>query len=516
MIDFPIISWMIWLPLLGAFGLFMIPTKNDNLFRLVATATTIITFIFSLILWMGFDNSTAEIQFLEKSEWINGYNIYYMLGVDGLSILFILLTTFLMPICIISSWYSITNRVREYMAAFLIMETFILGIFCALDFFLFYIFFESVLIPMYLIIGIWGGKDRVYAAYKFFLYTLAGSVFLLLAIIYIYVQVGTSDMIEITKASPSFNLEIQKLLWLAMFVSFAIKIPMWPVHTWLPDAHVQAPTAGSVILAGVLLKLGGYGFLRFSLPMLPSASHYFADFVFWLSVIAVVYTSFVALMQEDMKKLIAYSSIAHMGFVTAGLFAFNSQSIQGSIFQMISHGIVSGALFLCVGVLYDRCHTKEIAFYSGLTTLMPKYSLHFMVFMLASVGLPATSGFVGEFLVLLGVFDVSKMFSALLALGMVLGAAYMLWLYARVMFGQINNPELKKISDLNGVERISFWPITAFIIILGIYPALILNSSQISVAVLSAHVNDEKHIKLLQMEFVAATPEEKIKEEINE
>ncbi len=490
--NFPILSWLIFLPTIGAGILYLVCSNvrhhQDWLAKVIATASSLLTFLLSLVLWAVYNPNTDKLQFVEKKAWLDNFDIFYFVGVDGLSILFVILTTFLIPICIISSWHSIKARVREYMMAFLLMETMILGVFCAQDFLLFYVFFEAVLIPMYLIIGIWGGKDRVYAAYKFFLYTLAGSLLLLIAIIYIYYTAETTDMVELKVLMPEFDLEVQKWLWLAMFASFAVKVPMWPVHTWLPDAHVQAPTAGSVILAGVLLKLGGYGFLRFSLPMLPLASHYYADFVFFLSIIAVIYTSLVALMQDDIKKLIAYSSIAHMGFVTGGLFAFNQQGVEGAVFQMISHGLVSGALFLCVGVLYDRMHTKEIAFYSGLANKMPKYAMHFMVFMLASVGLPATTGFVGEFMVLAGVFKFNAIYCALMATGMVLGAAYMLWLYARVMFGEIKNAKLNSISDLNLVEKISFWPITVSVIVIGVYPSFILDDLHISAASLETHI----------------------------
>jgi len=488
-----ILSWLIFLPSLGAALLYLTTAiykkDTDRNAKIIAISTSLIAFVLSLHLWSSFDSSVSIMQFTEKRLWIESAGIFYSLGVDGISILFVLLTTFLIPICILSGWHSIKDRVREFMIAFLIMETMILGVFLSTDLLLFYIFFEAVLIPMYLVIGVWGGKDRIYAAYKFFLYTLAGSLFLLLGIVYIFFTAGTTDIVALGQILPGYELEIQKWLWLAMFVSFAVKVPMWPVHTWLPDAHVQAPTAGSVILAGVLLKLGGYGFVRFSLPLLPDASIYYADFIFFLSIVAVIYTSLVALMQEDMKKLIAYSSIAHMGFVTGGLFSFSQQGIEGAIFQMISHGLVSGALFLCVGVLYDRMHTKEIAFYSGITNKMPKYALHFMVFMLASVGLPATAGFVGEFMVLLAVFDTNKIYSALMATGMVLGAAYMLWLYARVMFGEVKNEKLSDIKDLNTIEKLSFWPITILVIVIGVYPSLLLDDIHSSTTQLESTIS---------------------------
>jgi NADH-quinone oxidoreductase subunit M len=391
------------------------------------------------------------------------------MGVDGISLLFVVLTSLLMPICILASWESIQTRVKEYMVAFLVLETMMNGVFCALDFVLFYLFFEGGLIPMFLIIGIWGGLRRVYSSFKFFLYTLLGSVLLLLALVYMYVTVGTTDIP--TLIGHPFAAEVQTWLWLAMFASFAVKLPMWPVHTWLPDAHVEAPTAGSVILAGVLLKMGGYGFLRFSIPMLPLASEFFVPLVFTLSIVAVIYTSFVALMQDDMKKLIAYSSVAHMGFVTVGLFSFTTQGMEGGIVQMLSHGIVSAALFLCVGVVYDRIHSREIAAYGGLVNRMPKYAFVFMVFMLASVGLPGTSGFVGEVLVLVGVFQVSTWVAALTATGIILGAAYMLWLYRRVIFGALEKEELKSILDLNRREVMVFAPLVFVALFFGFYPA---------------------------------------------
>ncbi|AIF81152.1 NADH:ubiquinone oxidoreductase subunit M [endosymbiont of Acanthamoeba sp. UWC8] len=484
--SFPILTVLILLPLIGAALIFI--TNNEKksllLIKSLALITTLIEFIVSLYVWGLYDPNNASLQFVEKKAWIDGYNVHYSLGIDGISIFFVLLTTFLLPICILAGWNSIKKRVKEYMINFLVLEALVIGTFCAADILLFFIFFEAVLIPMFLIIGVWGGEKKVYAAFKFFLYTFFGSVFLLISFIFIYYHTDTTDIFELYDILPTYTLEVQKWLWLGMFISFAVKVPMWPVHTWLPDAHVQAPTSGSVILAGVLLKLGGYGFLRFSLPMLPEASHYFADMVIILSIIAVIYTSLVALMQEDMKKLIAYSSVAHMGFVTAGIFAFTQQGIEGAVFQMVSHGLVSGALFLCVGVVYDRMHTKEIAFYSGLTSLMPKFALVFMVFMLASVALPGTSGFVGEFLVLLGVFEANKIYGALVATGMVLGAAYMLWLYARIMFGEVKNEKLALISDLDKREVAAFLPLLFLVIILGIYPKVITKNITSSVEVL--------------------------------
>jgi NADH-quinone oxidoreductase subunit M len=401
------------------------------------------------------------------------------MGVDGISMLFVVLTAFLMPICILASWKTITLRVREYMIAFLLLECMMIGVFCALDFVLFYLFFEGGLIPMFLIIGVWGGQRRVYASFKFFLYTLLGSVLLLLALIYMYFEAGTTD-IPTLMAHP-FTAEAQTWLWLAFFASFAVKMPMWPVHTWLPDAHVEAPTAGSVILAGVLLKMGGYGFLRFSLPMLPLASDIFVPLVFTLSIVAVIYTSLVALMQEDMKKLIAYSSVAHMGFVTIGIFTFNTQGIEGGIYQMLSHGIVSAALFLCVGVVYDRIHSREIARYGGLVNRMPVYAFTFMVFMLASVGLPGTAGFVGEILVLVGVYQVNTWVAALASLGVILGAAYMLWLYRRTVFGTLEKDDLKQILDLDAREIAIFAPLIVLAIVMGVYPGPFLDVMHVSV-----------------------------------
>jgi NADH-quinone oxidoreductase subunit M len=477
MSDFPVLSIIIFLPLIGALFLAMFvrgDDKNaDNNAKSAALWVTIGTFIFSLSLWSGFDSASSAFQFEEKYEWVKGYNIYYHLGIDGISMFFILLTTFLMPICILAGWNTITKRVREYMIAFLLLETMIIGVFCALDFVLFYLFFEAVLIPMYFIIGIWGGERRIYASFKFFLYTLAGSVLLLIAMLYIYDKTGTTDIPTLMEQAPLLGISIQKWLWFAMFASFAVKVPMWPVHTWLPDAHVQAPTAGSVILAGVLLKLGGYGFLRLSLPLLPKASEFFAPLIFDLSLVAIIYTSLVALVQEDMKKLIAYSSVAHMGFVTLGIFALNRQGIEGSLVVMISHGLVSAALFLGVGVLYDRLHTKEIKLYGGVVERMPKFALFFMVFTMASVGLPGTSGFVGELLSMAGVFQVSKIVAAFSATGIILGAAYMLWLYKRVIFGEIVNKDVSKMSDIGVREIAMFAPIAALVILIGVYPSVI-------------------------------------------
>lgn len=484
-LDFPILSLLIFLPMIGALTIFLFIRGGEaNVQRNAkntALWTTLSTFVLSILLLINFREDTAAFQYEENVSWIEGFNINYHLGIDGISLFFILLTTLLMPICILASWDSIKKRVREYVIAFLLMESFIIGVFCALDFLLFYLFFEAMLIPMFLIIGIWGSENRVYAAFKFFLYTLIGSVLLLLALIYLYYHFGTTDIPTLMTLAPELTLSIQKWLWLALFASFAVKVPMWPFHTWLPDAHVQAPTAGSVILAGVLIKMGAYGFLRFSLPMLPDASVYFTPLVFGLSVIAVVYTSFVALMQEDMKKLIAYSSVAHMGYVTIGIFTLNQQGIEGGIIQMLSHGLVSGALFLCVGVLYDRMHTKEIKRYGGVVNVMPKYAVVFMLFTMASVGLPATSGFVGEFMVLLGVFKVSKLVAALGATALVLGAAYMLWLYARVVFGEVGNREVQEMPDLNYKEVIVFAPLVALVLLMGIFPSLFLDVLHVSV-----------------------------------
>jgi NADH-quinone oxidoreductase subunit M len=486
-----ILTLLMVLPLMGAGMIALFAKDNENgavEAKYIALGTTIITLVASLFVWANFNPATADFQFVERYAWFDGLNISYHLGLDGISLFMVLLTTLLMPICILCSWKSIEHRVRAFMICFLVLESLVIGVFCALDLLLFYILFEGILIPMYLIIGIWGGKDRVYAAFKFFLYTLAGSVLFLAALVYVYMVVGTTDIPTLMAKLPEFPLHIQQWLWLALFASFAVKVPMWPVHTWLPDAHVQAPTAGSVILAGILLKLGAYGFLRFSLPMLPEASHYFAPLMFTLSIIAIVYTSLVALVQEDMKKLIAYSSVAHMGFVTLGIFTFNQQGVEGAIIQMISHGLVSGALFLCVGVVYDRLHTREIARYGGVASVMPKYAMLFMFFTMASVGLPSTSGFVGEFLVLLGTFERDTRLALLAASGMVLGAAYALWLYRKVMFGEIVHEEVKALKDVNGREWVYLVGLAALVLWLGIYPASFLEPMHASVTHLLTQV----------------------------
>jgi len=471
MISWPILSLVTFLPLVGSALILVLRGEAEAVARnarYLALWTSLITFALSLVLWFDFDRSSAEFQFVEQAEWIPAFGIRYYMGVDGISVLFVLLSTLLTPICILSAWECIKTRVKEYMIAFLVLETLMVGTFCALDFVLFYMFFEGVLIPMFLIIGVWGGPRRVYSAFKFFLYTLAGSVLMLLALIAMYYSAGTTDIP--TLMHHGFPVETQRWLWLALFASFAVKVPMWPVHTWLPDAHVEAPTAGSVILAGVLLKLGAYGFLRFSMPMLPQASAYFTPFIYTLSVVAVIYTSLVALAQEDMKKTIAYSSVAHMGFVTVGIFTATTQGVQGALFQMLSHGIVSGGLFLIVGVVYDRLHTHEIDRFGGLVNRMPVYAAVFMLFMLASVGLPGTSGFIGEFLCMLGAFQVNNWVATLICTGIILGASYMLWLYRRVIFGKLDKSDLMGFLDLSPREVALFVPLGALILWMGVYP----------------------------------------------
>ena len=484
MVDWPILSTVTFLPLVGAFLILLIRDESESArrnIRNVALLTTVFTFVLSLFIWVGFDNTDAAFQMVEKAEWL-GSGISYHMGVDGISMLFVILTTFLMPLCILASWVSVEKRVKEYMIAFLVLETLMIGVFCALDIVLFYVFFEAGLIPMFIIIGVWGGKRRVYASFKFFLYTLLGSVLMLLAIMAMYWTAGTTEIPALL--AFNFPATMQTWLLLAFFASFAVKMPMWPVHTWLPDAHVEAPTAGSVILAAILLKMGGYGFLRFSLPMFPIASLDFAPLVFALSIIAIIYTSLVALMQEDMKKLIAYSSVAHMGYVTMGIFAMNQEGVQGAIFQMLSHGLVSGALFLCVGVIYDRMHTREIAAYGGLVNNMPKYAVVFLIFTMANVGLPGTSGFVGEFLTLLGIFKVNTWVALFAATGVVLSAAYALWLYRRVVFGALTKESLKGMLDLTTREKVIIYPLVALVIFFGVYPAPLLDATASSVAAL--------------------------------
>ncbi|QHQ34630.1 NADH-quinone oxidoreductase subunit M [Algicella marina] len=481
-----LLSLVTFLPLIGAGVLAFFLKGEDAAAQMnakrLALFTTAATFLISLGILAEFDVSDPGFQLVEEAEWLGG--LTYKMGVDGISVLFVMLTTFLMPIVIGASW-NVTHRVKEYMIAFLVLETLMIGVFCALDLILFYFFFEAGLIPMFLIVGIWGGKDRIYASFKFFLYTLLGSLLMLVAMLAMYFEAGTSDIPRLLAhdfdSSPItvFGFHImggmQMLLWIAFFASFAVKMPMWPVHTWLPDAHVQAPTAGSVVLAAILLKMGGYGFLRFSLPMFPVASDMMANFVFTLSVVAIIYTSLVAMMQEDMKKLIAYSSVAHMGFVTMGIFAANQQGVDGAIFQMLSHGFISGALFLTVGVIYDRMHTREIDAYGGLVIRMPAFALIFMLFTMGNVGLPGTSGFVGEFLTLAGVFQVNTMVALFAATGVILSAGYALWLYRRVVFGDLIKESLKQITDMNGREKLLFAPLVVMTILLGVYPSLVLD-----------------------------------------
>lgn len=474
--SWPILSIVTFLPLLGV--LFILIASRDNKSsehncKMLAMWVSSFTFLLSLLLYYGFDLNISGYQFEEHFDWIAGSGISYHLGVDGISMPFILLSTFLTPLSILASWHSIKHRVREFMIAFLVLETMMVGMFASLDMMMFYLFFEGVLIPMFLIIGIWGGQRRVYAAFKFFLYTLFGSVLMLVCILFIYLEVGTTDIPTLSKFS--FMPEYQFWLFIGFFASFAVKVPMWPVHTWLPDAHVEAPTAGSMILAGVLLKMGGYGFIRFSLPMFPDASVYFAPFIFALSIIAIIYTSLVALAQTDMKKLIAYSSVAHMGFVTIGIFTLNEQGISGAMFQMISHGLISAALFFCVGIVYDRLHTRDIDSYGGVADIMPNYAVFFMIMMLASVGLPGTSGFVGEILVLIGAYKSSSLVACFAATGLVLGATYMLWLYRRVVFGRAEKGEVIRMPELNNREISILTPLTIFILWFGVYPAPLLD-----------------------------------------
>ena len=482
MTSWPILFVTWFLPVFGAALVYLLARGGDEAAdrtaRWIALWTTLITFLVSLILVWRFDPAQTDFQFVEKTSWLATGTNYHM-GVDGISLPFVILTTALMPLCIIASWKVITSRVREYMIAFLILEALMVGTFCALDLVLFYLFFEGGLIPMFLIIGVWGGPRRVYASFKFFLYTFLGSVLMLLAIMALYWNGNTTDIPTLMHTAVPRSL--QTWAWLAFFASFAVKLPMWPVHTWLPDAHVEAPTAGSVILAAILLKMGGYGFLRFSLPMFPLASHDFTPLIYSLSVIAIIYTSLVALMQEDMKKLIAYSSVAHMGFVTMGIFAGTMQGVAGGVFQMISHGIVSGALFLCVGIVYDRMHTREIAAYGGLVNRMPLYAMVFMVFTLANVGLPGTSGFIGEFMTLIGTFNVSVPTVVFATTGVILSAAYALWLYRKIVFGALVKPSLATMKDMTFRECLTLFPLVALTLLFGVYPKPVLDMSAASV-----------------------------------
>ena len=478
--DFPILSSLILLPVIGS--IFLLFSKNDNkqtnTIKYVALFTSVVNFLISLYLWNSFDNTISNFQFVEERTWLAGF-VNYKVGIDGISILFIVLTTFITPLCILSVNNSVKIRLRDFLLAILIMESFMIGVFCALDLVIFYLFFEAGLIPMFLIIGIWGGPRRVYSAFKFFLYTLLGSVLMLVAIISIYWMTGTTDVVELYNLG--INPKYQNLLWLAFFSSFAVKTPMWPVHTWLPDAHVEAPTAGSVLLAAILLKMAGYGFIRFSLGLFPFASEIFTPLVYILSLIAIVFTSLIALMQEDMKKLIAYSSVAHMGFVTLGIFTLKQQGIEGSIIQMISHGLVSAALFLCVGVVYDRMHSRLINSYGGIVNIIPKYSILFMLFTLAALGLPGTSGFIGEFLILMGAFKDNFLVAVVASLGVIFGAAYMLWLYKRVVFGAIVNNDLLKMPDLNKSELTILISLALPTIFFGFYPEPLINTIEVSV-----------------------------------
>jgi NADH-quinone oxidoreductase subunit M len=479
--NFPILSSIILIPFIGSLFILFIrgtPQNVEKNSKYVAIFSSLVNFFLSIFLWFSFDPTTSNFQFVETKIWMGGF-INYQVGVDGISILFIILTTFITPICIFSGINSIKFKIKEFLIAILVMETLMLGVFCSLDLIIFYLFFEGGLIPMFLIIGIWGGPNRVYSAFKFFLFTLLGSVLMLVAIISIYWITGTTDVIKLLDIRITEN--YQYLMWLAFFSSFAVKLPMWPFHTWLPDAHVEAPTAGSVILAAILLKMAGYGFIRFSLGFFPLASDYFTPLIFALSIVAIIYTSLVALMQNDIKKLIAYSSVAHMGFVTIGIFVLNKQGLEGSIIQMISHGLTSAALFLCVGVLYDRYNSRMISSYGGVVNLMPRYALVFMIFSLSALGLPGTSGFVGEFLVLVGAFQKNILVAIFASTGVILAAAYMLWLYKRVVFGKLLNPELKLKSDLNKIETYIFISLLFLIIFFGFYPEPLLNTVSSSV-----------------------------------
>lgn len=494
MTDWPILSTVIFLPLVGC--LLLLFMRDDTAagrqnIMIISLVTTLVTFLVSIFVWVGFDNGNAGFQMVEKYSWL-ARGISYHVGVDGISMLFIVLSTFLMPFGVLTSWNAITYRVRDYMIAFLVLETVILGVFASLDIVLFYVFFEASLIPMFLIIGVWGGPRRIYASFKFFLYTLLGSIFMLVAIIVVYNEVGSTAIPDIL--AHQYSVKMQYWLWLAFFISFAVKVPMWPFHTWLPDAHVEAPTAGSVDLAALLLKFGGYGFLRFSLPMFPDASAYFAPMMMVLSVIAIIYASYVALMQTDIKKMIAYSSVAHMGYVTMGIFAVNQQGIHGALFQMLSHGLISGALFLCVGVIYERMHTREITAYGGIVSTMPKYAVAFMFFTMANVGLPGTSGFVGELLTTIGVFRISTWTAFFAATGVILSAAYMLWLYRRMIFGAVTNPKIKDLLDISIREKFIVYPMILVTLFFGIYPQPVFDVSAASVDLLIHNYNAALHV----------------------
>src|SRR6056300_1808137 len=486
--NLPILTIITFLPLIGVFFILFNKGEEERVGKIsfhVSLLTSLLVFVLSLFLWINFDKTIFSFQFVEEKKWIIDF-VKYKLGVDGISILFIVLTAFITPICIVATYNSVKFRKKDFFIALLVMETMMIGVFCSLDLFLFYLFFEAGLIPMFLIIGIWGGIRRVYAAFKFFLYTLLGSVFMLIAIIFIYLETGTTDVEALL--ALDIPVQYQYLLWLGFFASFAVKTPMWPVHTWLPDAHVEAPTSGSVILAAILLKMAGYGFIRFSLGLFPVASDFFSPLVFSLSIIAIIYTSLVALVQKDMKKLIAYSSVAHMGFVTIGIFVFNQEGIEGSIFQMISHGIISSALFLCVGVIYDRMHTRQISEYGGVVNVMPKYAIMFMVFTLGSLGLPGTSGFVGEILVLIGSFKYNYWIAFFAASGVILSACYSLWLYRRVVFGKILNNKVQNLVDLTKTEYLILTPLLIMTIVLGFYPALVLDLISPSVEKISSNM----------------------------
>jgi len=496
--NFPILSAIIFIPLIGALFILITRGSQKNVeknSKYVAIFSTLTNFLLALFLWYSFDVSTSDFQFVEEKNWMKGF-INFQLGIDGISILFILLTTFITPICVFSGINSIKFKIKEFLIAILVMETLMLGVFCSLDLVVFYLFFEGGLIPMFLIIGVWGGPKRVYSAFKFFLFTLLGSVLMLVAIISIYWITGTTDVIKLLDLR--IPQQYQYLLWLAFFSSFAVKLPMWPVHTWLPDAHVEAPTAGSVILAAILLKMAGYGFMRFSLGLFPVASDFFTPLIFTLSIIAIIYTSLVALMQDDMKKLIAYSSVAHMGFVTIGIFSLTKQGLEGSIIQMISHGLISAALFLCVGVVYDRYHSRMISSYGGLVNIMPKYAFVFMIFALAALGLPGTSGFVGEFLILVGVFQINIAVAVLASLGVILAAAYMLWLYRRVIFGRTGGSEIKEMTDLNRAETYIFASLVFLTIFFGFYPEPLFNTVDISINNLIDKYQTDMNFHLVQ------------------